>query len=91
MTPQELTKRREHVGLEQRELAEKVGITPAYLSMMETGKRRITDAMAERLGGVLSVEEVRTRARRDAAWRAVLVAMNRPHLRAMREKEGFSE
>lgn len=91
MTPQELTKRREHVGLEQRELAEKVGITPAYLSMMESGKRRITEAMAERLGGVLTLEEVKARARRDAAWRAVMVAMNRPYLRAMRAEEGFSE
>lgn len=90
-TPQELTKRREELGLSQRYIAKKIGITPAYLSLMESGKRRITEHIANRLRQTFQLEDVRSRARRDAAWRAVMVAMKNPLLKALREKEGFHE
>lgn len=84
MTPNRLTERRREIGLHQNELAHIAGITPAYLSMMESGKRPITPEMARRLEqAILDAPELR-RNRRAAAQRAVAAAMNKSHLRQMR-------
>lgn len=84
MTPKRLTERRLAIGLHQNELAHIAGITPAYLSMMETGKRPITHEMAGRLEQALRDAPELLRNRRAAAERAVVAAMNKSHLRQMR-------
>lgn len=42
-------------AMEQRELADAVGITGSYLSLIESGKRPMTAAVAERVSKALSV------------------------------------
>lgn len=46
---------REHRGLSVKALAEKAGITPAYLSQVETGKRDGTVETLRKLAGALGV------------------------------------
>lgn len=40
---------RERMGMTQLELAELLGVSPEYVSMLETGKRRLTDDVREKL------------------------------------------
>ncbi len=91
MTPAELTTQREAVGAEGRELAELAGITPAYLSMLEHGKRRISEKLEERLQAALeearAVQAERRRQMREAMERA----WGRRKLRAWRVEKGFTE
>jgi DNA-binding XRE family transcriptional regulator len=46
---------REHRGLSQRQLAEAVGARAAYVSQLETGRKRPSLEMAKALAGALSV------------------------------------
>src|SRR5690625_4130606 len=92
MTPNRLTECRREIGLHQNELAHIAGITPAYLSMMESGKRPITPELARRLEQAILDAPALRRNRRAAAQRAVAAAMNKSHPRQMRAApQSFSD
>ena len=52
---------REYLGLTQREVAEKMGVTQAALSQMETGEKKLRKATLEKLAGALGlgIEQIR--------------------------------
>jgi len=50
-------------GLSQKQLAAAVGIRQTMVSEFETGKRRITDAMAHRLAGALKIKPERLKSK----------------------------
>jgi transcriptional regulator with XRE-family HTH domain len=56
-------------GLRYSWVARRAGVSPALLSMVMSGRRRMTDALAERLADVLAVpvEVLREEEREDAA------------------------
>ncbi len=53
MSGAELNKARQAAGWTQTRLAERLGVTQAYLSLMEAGKRRMTDRLRRRAVSVL--------------------------------------
>lgn len=58
MTGAELKARREQYGWSQRALAVKLGITRNYVSMLESGRRAITLALAARIEVIFDDEEI---------------------------------
>lgn len=52
-TPARIVKRKNQLGLTQKELAELVGVTPAMVSLVLSGKRTVSDDLAERLDTAL--------------------------------------
>ncbi len=47
--------RRRTLGLDQKALASRVGISPAYLSLIENGRRRVPKALGERIAAALDM------------------------------------
>lgn len=54
--PQRLIQARFVAGLNQADLAEKAGLDPSYVSLIEAGKRKPTAATAAKLAAALDVE-----------------------------------
>ena len=52
-----LASRRKEIGLTSIEAAKKLGISQAYLSLLETGKRKIGSKMIKKIAEVYSVSE----------------------------------
>ena len=50
-----LRERRAALGLKQAELAERAGISPSYLNLIEHNRRRVAPELLERLATVLGV------------------------------------
>lgn len=91
MTPTELQQLRVSMGIRQDELATQAGMSKAYLSLMESGQRRISDEWAERLRAAAGVVQDRQSRRRRMATAAVQAVMDKPELVAARQKyEQFS-
>lgn len=55
LTGSRLRARRVALGLRQADLAERVGISASYLNLIEHNRRRIADALLERLAQVLEL------------------------------------
>ena len=51
MTPQELKEKRQGAGITQSQLSKAIGVAPATISQMETGRRKIGDKVANYFSG----------------------------------------
>lgn len=88
-TAEKLTRVRIHLGLTQKELAARAGISNALMSYVERGERTLTSEVATALAEALSAAVEERDAIRDAIDHAVHAAMERPHLRRLRAEGGF--
>lgn len=92
MTGIQLTELRRRHGIRQDELADEIGITPAYLCMMESGKRRISERMAERINKAAQAVCERQQERREKISEVAASVMGKRHLvEARRRAGGFQE
>lgn len=91
MKPQELTSLRISAGMEQRELAQLLGCSAAYVCMMEGGKRAISSDMEVRIAECLSVARDRRDRRRELMRQAVDRAMKKPELVKSRIEHGLED
>lgn len=57
LTGTRVRERRAQLGLRQGDLAREVGISPAYLNLIEHNRRRVPDALLTRLAGALGTRE----------------------------------
>ena len=66
---------REHIGITQEELAARTGLSPGYISLLETGERGYTQDSLERLAKALRCvpgELLNVDPERDASFMALL-------------------
>ncbi len=100
-TPEQLLAWRREKGLSQGQLAQLMGVTPIYVSLMERGKRNISALMAEKLSLIFSTPDderldskvlakgtLKTR-REEKAVAAELLTPER--LRNLRQEKGLSQ
>jgi len=63
MTPKDLKRIRQKLGLTQEDLAERLGVTRITVGRWETGMRRITEPMARLIKRIAAEERKRKRGR----------------------------
>lgn len=88
-TAEKLTHLRSDLGLTQRELAQRAGISTALMSYIERGERTLTPDVATALAEALSAAVEERDAIHAAVCNAVHATMERPHLKRLRVEGGF--
>lgn len=60
MVHDKIRRKRKGLEIEQQELARRVGISPAYLCLMENGKKPMAKEMADKLMSAMTKVEIKT-------------------------------
>ncbi len=79
-TGRRIRARRRTLGLDQKALAARIGISPAYLSLIENGRRKAPKALLERLAAALDMAPAQLLGVRTGAdWAEVLATLAARH------------
>src|SRR5687768_12737125 len=75
--------RREEMGLTQAELAERIGTTAAYVSQIESGRRRWPERYIVAIVGVLDLDEKQVWASKNRNWSGGELVALAPQVRSL--------